>query len=156
MRFAIKNHFNINGGVNCGSKGTTGKNLFGKLFGSKEEPKDSKIESLDDQHGVANIEIDGEIEASLDISADELKELAQYMKNDQEISKDSWKFFYDGLKKFVNDLAVGLETKGKEIVNAFHDVNDEFAKREHQAKLQHIKDMQECDDLREELGKKSK
>lgn len=156
MKFAIKNHFNINGGINCGSKGTTGKNLFGKLFGSKEPKEDSKIESLDDQHGVADIEIDGEIEASLELDVEEMKQLADYMKNDHEISKDSCKFVYDGMKKFVSDLASGIEVKGKQIVNSIWDTAKEWNKCEHESIMQDIRYNQEKEDLREELSKKSK
>lgn len=156
MRFAIKSNYSINGGINASSKGTSGKNLFGKLFGGSEKKEDSKIESFDNQHGIADLEIDGEIEASLDLNVEELKELASYTKSNLENEKESVRFLYNGMKKFVSDLASGIEAKGKDIVNSIYDVKNEWQKREHESSLQNIRNVQEKENLRNELSKKSK
>lgn len=156
MRFAIKNNFKINGGINASSKGTSGKNLFKKIFGESEKEDSTKIENWDNQQGIADIEFDGEIEASLDLNVEEMKELANYMKASSENQKESCRFLYDGMKKFVNDLANGIQTRGKDIVNSIHNVADEWERREHESSLQNIRDKQECENLKNELSKKSK
>lgn len=156
MRFAIKNNFCINGGINASSKGTSGKNLFGRIFGSEKKEDSTKIENWDNQQGIADLEINGEIEASLDLNVEEMKELASYMKSNLENEKESCRFLYDGMKKFMSDLASGIEAKGKDIVNSIYDVKDECQKREHENSLQDIRNMEEKENLKNELSKKSK
>lgn len=124
-----------------------------KIFGGSE--KDNRLESFDDQHGLADLELNGEIETSLDLNVEEMKELASYIKANQETEKDSIKFLYNGVKKLMNDVVSGIETRGKEIVNSIHDVYDEWKRRDHQSDLLHIKNVQEKDDLMNELGKKN-
>lgn len=138
MKVAFTNNFNISGNGTATTRNTKGKNLFSWLFGQKNGKEDSKFESFDHDHANAGIEVSGTIELSAEISVEEFSELSKLNKENSLLQREELSWLYSGAKKFVNDLASGIETKGKDIVNACWDVSEEYSQRDHQNTLKNI------------------
>lgn len=137
MKVSFRNNFVINGNGSASTKNTKGNKLFNKLFGktTTAEKTDERIQSLDNDNAGIELVVTGEVEGSIEVSVDEFKELTSYMKSDLELEKDSVRFVYNGLKKFINELADGIKTKGKEIIDSVYDCAEEYENRNHQLTL---------------------
>ena len=131
MKFTVSS----NGGfhINCGAKNntTTGNNLFDIFTKIKKSNKSTKDEIPQLDHQLFDGTIDGNLRSvvELEIDSDELKELAEYCKKDFDLQKESAKFIYQGIKKFLDDLINGIKNRGKEIVDVIGDVNKNYLEK---------------------------
>ena len=146
MKFSITSKGSFH--INCGAKNnsTKGNSIF-DIFGKKvsKKPGDEKIPELD--HQMFDGTIDGILSSSaeLEIDADEFKELSVFCKQDLELEKESARFIYQGIKKFLDDIIEGIKNRGKEIVDVIGDVNKDYLKKK-----------AEIDQLEKELKEENK
>lgn len=140
MKFAINNSYNLSLGASAQTKNTKGFKLFEKLFGinKKSESDDSKIESLDHDDASGAFELNGEIELSAEISAEEFSELSKFNKENSLLNREELSWFYNGCRKAVANLAEDIKSYGKDIADACYDVSNEVEKRGHQQDMDNI------------------
>ena len=131
MKFTVSSNGSFH--INCGAKNntTTGNNLFGIFTKTKKSNKSTKDEIPQLDHQLFDGTIDGNLRSTgeLEIDSDELKELAEYYKKDFDLQKESIKFIYQGIKKFLDELINGIKTRGAEIVDVIGDVNKNYLKK---------------------------
>lgn len=136
MKVAFTNNFNIIANGSASTKNTKGEKLFDKLFGSWKSKEEPKVQSFNNDHAGANVEINGSIELSAEISVEEFSELSKLQKDNSLLQREELSWLYNGAKNFCSDLAKGIETRGKEVVNSIFDVTAEYNRREHEADVQ--------------------
>ena len=130
MKFTILSNGDFH--INCGAKNnsTVGNNIL-DIFGKKVSKKPTKddIPQLDNQ--MFNGTIDGNLNSSveMEIGIDEFKELSMFCKEHLNLEKDSARFLYHGIKKFLDDLINGIKNRGSEIVNIIGNINKDYLKK---------------------------
>lgn len=131
MKFTISSSGSFH--INCGAKNnsTTGNNILDIFTRAKvsKKPEDEKIPELD--HQVFDGTIDGNLRSAVEveIDSDEFKELTQFCKEDLNLQKESTKFIYQGIKKFLDDLINGIKNRGSEIVDVIGNINKDYIEK---------------------------
>ena len=82
----------------------------------------------------------------VELGVDEFAELSKYCKENFEMEKDSLRFVYNGAKKFLDDLVNGIKNRGKEIVDAIGDINEEYLIRKAKVREMLKKEVNEKDE----------
>lgn len=135
MKFAINNSYNLGIGANAATRNTKGLRLFDKLFGKVKDKDESKIESLDNDNAAAEFELNGNIELSVEVSAEEFSELSKFNKENSLLNREELSWLYSGCRKAVANLAQDIKAYGKEISDACWDVNDAYEEREFKSNM---------------------
>ena len=110
---------------NLGAKSctTTGNGVFDTLFNGGNKNTKKTIKDLENQGLDGDIELFVNNSISMEIDVDEFKELSVFCKQDLELEKESARFIYQGIKKFLDDIIEGIKNRGKEIVDVIGNLN---------------------------------
>ena len=104
-----------------------------------------KKDSFDDDGIRGSVDIDIMSSMEVELGVDEFEELSKFCKENFEMEKDSFRFIYNGAKKFLDDLVNGIKSRGKEIIDAIGDINEEYLIRK--AKVRDVeKEVKEKDE----------
>lgn len=143
MKFVIKSTGKMNLDVGVKSASTNGNGIFDKI--TLKNSKTVKKDCFDDNRAGGTLDIDIMSSMEVELGVDEFEELSKFCKENFEMEKDSFRFVYNGAKKFLDDLVNGIKNRGKEIVDAIGDVTEEYIIRE-----------AKCRDLEKEVKEKDK
>ena len=135
MKFNVKSSGKSSIIFGAKSTSTSGNGIFDKL--KIKNSKDVKNDTFDDDGIKGSLDIDIMSSIEVELSVDEFEELSKFCKENFEMEKDSFRFIYNGAKKFLDDLVNGIKNRGKEIVDAISDVTEEYIIKE--AKLRNVK-----------------
>lgn len=144
MKFTAKSNGKMNLDFGAKSTSTNGNGIFDKL--KIKNSKDVKNDTFDDDGIKGSLDIDIMSSMEVELSVDEFAELSKYCKENFEMEKDSLRFVYNGAKKFLDDLVNGIKNRGKEIVDAIGDINEEYLIRKAKVREMLKKEVNEKDE----------
>lgn len=150
MKFTVKSSGKMNLDFGAKTVSTNGNGVFGTF--RFRNSKDSKKESLDDDAIKGSIDVDILSSMEVELGVDEFEELSKFCKENFETKKDYTKFLYNGAKKFLDDIIIGIKTRGKTIVDVIGEINEEYLIRK--AKTRDLEKVLQKEKWEEEVNKK--